>query len=93
MPPIPKPVTTYSTISSISSINKAAAHAVHQYCDESCHIIWNNSAISGGILIRLGNIYVMKMQFSIIGGYPEESGFEQIVFQTKACTSGSIDEN
>ena len=33
------------------------------------------------------------MQFSIIGGYPEESGFEQIVFQIKACTSGGIDEN
>ena len=56
---------------------------MNQYYDAAIkgyHIIRNNSVISGGILIHLGNFRVKKMPFSIIGGYSEESGFEKIVF-------------
>ena len=39
--------------------------------------------------IHLGDFHAM-MFFSVIGNYLEGSGFQEIVFQTKMCTSGSI---
>ena len=51
------------------------------------HVIWNNPASWSDIIIH---IHAMIMIFSVIGHYLEASGFEEIVFQAKMCTSGSI---
>ena len=50
---------------------------------KACHIICNNSAISGGILIRLGNFHVMKMPFSIIGSILKKVALSKLFSKQK----------
>ena len=54
------------------------------------HVVWNNPVEFRRVLIHLGDFHGMLELFSIIGKAVQGSGFEDIVYQTGLCTSGSI---
>ena len=53
-------------------------------------VIWNNPELWSDIIIHLGDFHAMMMFFSVIDDYLKGSGFEEMVFQGKLCTPGSI---
>ena len=54
------------------------------------HVVWNNPDLWSDILIHLGDFHAMIILFSAIGNYLAVNGFEEMVFQGKLCTTGSI---
>ena len=53
-------------------------------------VIWNNPIIWSDILIHPGDFHCMLMFFLVIRSRLRGSGFEEIIFQAKLCTSGCI---
>ena len=53
-------------------------------------VISNNPIIWSDILIHPGNVHIMLMFLSVIGSYLKGSGFEEIIFEAKLCTSVCI---
>ena len=100
LPPIPKPITEYSTIMEVfyqsRNISKQGnmkyAHIVMDVgaAMKAYQVIWNNPELWSDIIIHLGDFHAMMMFFSVIGDYLKGSGFEEMVFQGKLCTPGSI---
>ena len=99
LPPIPKPISEYSTIVEIYYQSRQLAKQCNmEYIHivmvgaamKAYEVIWNNAVLWSDIIIHLGDFHAMMMFFSVIGNYLEGSGFEEIVFQAKMCTSGSI---
>ena len=52
--------------------------------------MWNNPNIWSDIVIHLGDFHAMMTFFRIIGLFVEGSGFEDAIFQSGLCSSGSI---
>ena len=100
LPPIPKPITEYSTIMEVffqsRNISKQGnmkhAHIVMDVGSavKAYQVIWNNPELWSDIIIHLGDFHAMMMFFSVIGDYLKGSGFEEMVFQGKVCTPESI---
>ena len=100
LPPIPKPISEYSTTIEIFYQSRQLAKQcdmqyVHIVMDvgaamKAYQVVRNNPLIWFDILIHPGDFHAMMMFFSVIGNYLQGSGFEEIVFQAKMCTSGSI---
>ena len=53
------------------------------------HVIWNNTELWSNIIIHLGDFHAMTF-FAVIGNFLNGSGFEEVIFQTDLCSSGSI---
>ena len=54
-------------------------------------VIWNNSILWSHISLHFGNFHcILMFVFLVIGSYLKGSGFEEIIFQVKLCTSGCI---
>ena len=54
------------------------------------HVVWNDAEYWNDIIIHLGHFHTMMTFFGIIGTFQSGSGFEEIVYQSGLCTSGSI---
>ena len=100
LPPIPKSITEYSTISLLFERSRELRMASNmQYCHitmdigaaiKAYQVLWNNPQIWNDIIIHLGDFHAMMACFGAIGSFIKGSGFEEIVFQTGLCSPGSI---
>ena len=48
------------------------------------------SKLFKNIVIHLGDFHFMKENFKVIGNFVKDSGFEDVIYQTSVCTSGSL---
>ena len=53
-------------------------------------VVWNYPETFHNVVIHLGDFHLMKEIFSILGILVKGSGFEEIIFQSGLCTSGSL---
>ena len=97
LPPIQTPITQY--LSLFETFRKLAKNANMMYTHiimdagtaiKVYHVVWNDSDYWNYIIIHLGDFYAMMTFFGIIGTLISGSGFEEIVYQSGLCTSGSI---
>ena len=54
------------------------------------NVLWNYSYIYHDVILQLGDFHFVKENFSVIGNIIAESGFENIVYQSGVCSSGSL---
>ena len=52
--------------------------------------MWNNPNTWSDIVIHLGDFHAMMTFFGVIGRFVEGSGFEDVIFQSGLCSSGSL---
>ena len=99
LPPIQKPITNYETIFEIFHTSRNLSQQsnilyTHITFDlgaamKAYHVIWNNPELWFDIIIHLGDFHAMVTFFSVIGKFVSGSGFEEVIFQTDLCSSGS----
>ena len=53
-------------------------------------LLWKYSQQFSNVIIHLGDFHMMKENFKVLGLLVQSSGFEEIVYQTNLCTSGSL---
>ena len=53
-------------------------------------LLWKYSQEFSNVVIHLGDFHNMKENFKILGLLVHSSGFEEIVYQARLCTSGSL---
>ena len=53
-------------------------------------LLWKYPEQFSNVVIHLGDFHVMKENFKIMGLFLQSSGFEDIVYQARLCTSGSL---
>ena len=53
-------------------------------------LLWKYSQQFSNVIIHLGDFHTMKENFKIMGLLLQCSGFEEIVYQARMCTSGSL---
>ncbi len=100
LPPILTPITEYATIIEMFHVSRQLAKQsnmayTHITLDvgaaiKAFHVVWNNPQAWSDIFIHLGDFHAMMAFFGVIGKYVAGSGFEDILFQTSLCSSGSI---
>ena len=54
------------------------------------HVIWNNPNLWSDIIIHLGDFHAINAYFGAIGTFVSGSGFEDILFQARLCSAGSL---
>ena len=55
-------------------------------------LVWNYPAVFDNVIIHLGDFHFMKDIFTVLGKLIRGSGFEEIIFQSKLSTSGSLND-
>ena len=100
LPPILTPITEYATIIEMFHVSRQLAKQsnmayTHITLDvgaaiKAFHVVWNNPQAWSDIFIHLGDFHAMMAFFGVIGKYVAGSGFEDVLFQTGLCSSGSI---
>ena len=100
LPPIQKPITEYATFfemfrQSRELARKANMKYTHITLDigaaiKAYHVIWNDPNLWSDIIIHLGDFHAMNAYFGAIGTFVSGSGFEDILFQTRLCSAGSL---
>ena len=98
LPPIQTPITNYETkVFSLSTelALKANMEYVHVIVGvgaaiKAYHLIWNDPERWKRIIIHLGDFHSFMAFFGVIGKFISGSGFEEIVYQSDLCTSGSL---
>ena len=98
--PIQTPIAEYPTIVNLFETSRKLAQNAnmiytHIILDvgaaiKAYHVLWNDTDYWNDIIIHLGDFHAMMSFFSIIGTFISGSGFEEIVYQSGLCTSGSI---
>ena len=53
-------------------------------------LLWKYSQQFSNVIIHLADFHMMKENFKVLGLLVQSSGFEEIVYQTNLCTSGSL---
>ena len=53
-------------------------------------LLWKYPQQFSNVMIHLGDFHILKENFKIMGLLLKSSGFEEIVYQTRLCTSGSL---
>ena len=91
MSPIQRPITDYGTIFEIfhtsqnlsKQSNMLYTHITFDLgaAMKAYHVIWNKPELWKDIIMTF---------FAIIGKFVSGSGFEEVIFQTDICSSGSI---
>ena len=56
----------------------------------SFKLLWNYPEKFGNVIIHLGDFHFIKENFSLTGKLVAGSGFEDAIFQTEVCSSGSL---
>ena len=100
LPPILQPITDYNTIAECinqsqklaKSANMAYAHITIDggAASKFYHVIWNNPEEFKNVNIHLGDFHGLQEFFCVIGKIIQESGFEEIVYESGLCTSGGL---
>ena len=54
------------------------------------NVLWNYDDKYQDVILQLGDFHFIKENFGAIGGIVAESGFEDIVYQSDICSSGSL---
>ncbi|KAG1711251.1 hypothetical protein GQR58_002553 [Nymphon striatum] len=100
LPPISSKVTEFSTIAKyMTYLQSLAASSNMSYVNitldvgaamNSYKFLWSNQHLFGNVVIHLGDFHFMKENFQVIGMLVDSSGFEDVVFQSGICSSGSL---
>ena len=100
LPPLQNPITEVYTIIQIFEISQnlskqANMKYTHMIFDlgaamKGFHVIWNQKELWKDIIIHLRDFHAFMGFFWCIGKYIPGSDFEEVVFQSGLCTSGSI---
>ena len=100
LPPINAPITDFPTTCKIFEvIQKRAGRVNMQYANitfdigaaiNAHKVLWNYPERFKNIIIHLGDFHFMKEIFAVLGKLVCGSGFEDVVFQTGICSSGSL---
>jgi hypothetical protein len=102
LPPIQKPITDYAAFFEMfykSSLRELAKQANMAYTHitiyvgaaiKAYHVIWNNPQAWSDIIIHLEDFHAVMAFFGVFGCFVGGSGFEDILFQSGLCSSGSI---
>ena len=101
LPPINSKVTEFDTIYHYFEYQQQlAAEANMPYVNitldvgaamSAFKLLWNYPEKFGSIIIHLGGFHSIKENFSLTGKpIVAGSGFEDVIFQTKVCSSGSL---
>ena len=54
-------------------------------------LLWGNMNQSSNIVLHIGDFHYMKEKFKFLGHLVRSSGFEDVIFQSRVCTSGSLE--
>ena len=54
-------------------------------------LLWGNMKHFSNIVIHIGDFHYIKENFKVIGKLIRSSGFEDIIYQSGECTSGSLE--
>ena len=101
LPPINSKVTEFDTIYRYFEYQQQlAAEANMPYVNitldvgaamSAFKLLWNYPEKFGNVIIHLGDFHFIKENFSLIGKpIVDGSGFEDAIFQTEVCSSGSL---
>lgn len=100
LPPLPTKVTDPKTIFTyFKYFQKLAEEMNMPYVNVTLDVgaalnayklLWRYPVQFSNVFIHLGDFHVMKENFKIMGLFLQSSGFEDIVYQARLCTSGSL---
>ena len=100
LPPIHTPITEHRTLITLFEISQNLAKQAnmkytHITLDvgaaiKAFHVAWNDKTRWSNIIIHLGDFHAFMAFFGSIGKFVTGSGFEEIVYQSGLCTSGSM---
>lgn len=100
LPPLPTKVTDPQTIYSYLVYFQALAKEMNMpYVNVTLDVgaainayklVWKYSQQFSNVVIHLGDFHVLKENFKIMGLLLQSSGFEEIVYEGRLCTSGSM---
>ena len=100
MPPITSKVTDFQTIKKyMCYLQSLASECNMNYVNITLDVgaainafkyVWKNNFQFNNIVIHLGDFHLMKENFQVMGDLVSCSGFEDIVFQSNICSSGSL---
>ena len=100
LPPIDAPVTSFNTIYAyLRYMQKLSSEVNMPYVNVSLDVgaainayklIWNHPIKFSNVVIHLGDFHAMKEIFSVLGLFVQGSGFEEIIFQSGMCNSGTL---
>ena len=100
LPPINSKVTDFNTINQyLMYMQKLADEANMPYVNVSLDVgaainafkfVWNFPVRFNNVVIHLGDFHFIKENFGVIGKLIAGSGFEDVVFQSGVCSTGSL---
>ena len=100
LPPIDSPITEFSTMAKVFDVIQEQARKKNMpYANitldvgaamNAYKVLWNHPGRFKNIVIHLGDFHYMKEVFCILGKVISGSGFEDVVFQSGLCSSGSL---
>ena len=100
LPPIDSPITEFSTMAKVFDVIQEQARknsmpyanitldvgaAINAY-----KVLWNHPERFKNVVIHLGDFHFMKEVFGVLGKVISGSGFEDVIFQSGLCSSGSL---
>ncbi len=100
LPPIDSPITEFSTMAKVFNITQEQARNMNMpYANitldvgaamNAYKVLWNHPERFETVVIHLGDFHYMKEVFGVLGKIISGSGFEDVVFQSGLCSSGSL---
>ena len=100
LPPINASVTHFATMDKVFQTIQRCAEKVHMpYANltldvgaaiNAYKLLWNYPEKYKNIIIHLGDFHFLKEGFAILGKLVTASGFEDIIFQSGICSTGSL---
>ena len=101
LPPINAKVTDFNTIySHLTYMQTLAEEANMPYVNltldvgaaiNAYKVIWSYPDLFKNVMIHLGDFHFIKENFGVIGKLIAGSGFEDVIFQSNVCASGSLE--
>ena len=98
--PIDSPITQFSTTAEVLAIVQEQAKKYNMpfvniafdigAAVDAYKVLWNQPEGFENIIIHSGNFHKMKEIFAVMGKLISGSGFEEIIFQSGLCSSGSL---
>ena len=100
LPPIDAPITEFSTMAKVFDIIQEQARKKSMpYANitldvgaamNAYKVLWNHPERFKNVVIHLGDFHFMKEVFGVLGKVISGSGFEDVIFQSGLCSSGSL---
>lgn len=101
MEPLIHPITEHSTVQEVVRISQEASRAVGQnvtfitfdlaVAKMAYALVWQNKVLYDDVVIHLGVFHILCAYLKAIGKMMCGRGFEEIVIDSKICSSGSIE--